>query len=59
MKLIVNDVLGREVTVLFHDNLNPGTYEMKFNGTNLPSGVYFYQLIGGDFYESKKMLLIK
>lgn len=59
VKLVVNDVLGREVTVLFHENLNPGTYEMEFDGTNLPSGVYFYQLIGGEFYESKKMLLIK
>ena len=59
VKLVVNDVLGREVTILLHDNLNPGTYEIEFDGTNLPSGMYFYQLISGDFYESKKMLIIK
>jgi len=59
VKLVVNDVLGREVVILLHNNLNPGTYEVEFNGTNLSGGVYFYQLIGGDFYESKKMLLIK
>ena len=38
---------------------DPGTYEVEWNGTNYPSGVYFYKLISDGFKETKKMVLIK
>ena len=59
VKLIVFDVLGREIAVLVNEELNAGTYEVEFDGTNLPSGVYFYKLVSGDFVETKKMVLVK
>ena len=57
--LIVYDLLGKEITTLVNEKLQPGTYEVTFDGSNLPSGIYFYQLRTEDYIESKKMVLIK
>ena len=59
VKLIVYDILGREVAELVNINLLAGTYEYTFDGSALSSGVYFYSLEVGDFKETKRMLLIK
>lgn len=59
VKLVVRDLLGREVQTLINEKLKPGEYEVTFNGSNLPSGVYFYKLQSGDFTETKKMLRVK
>jgi uncharacterized delta-60 repeat protein len=58
-RLGIYDILGREVTVLVNEQLKPGTYETQWDGSNYPSGVYFYQLSAGDYIETRKMLLIK
>ncbi|MGH2575624.1 MAG: T9SS type A sorting domain-containing protein [Ignavibacteria bacterium] len=58
-RLIVYDVLGREVAVLVNEELKPGTYEVDFDGTNYPSGVYYYRLEAGDYTETRKMALVK
>jgi type IX secretion system substrate protein len=58
-KIIIYDVLGREVATLVNEKLKPGTYEVEWDGTNYPSGVYYYRLVAGDFSETKKMVLIK
>ena len=57
--LKVNDILGKEIQTLVNEKLQPGTYEVTFDGSNLPSGVYFYQLSTGNYSETKKMLMIK
>ncbi len=57
--LKVYDVLGREVTILINEEKPIGSYEVEFNATNLPSGVYFYSLQAGSFVETKKMVLMK
>jgi hypothetical protein len=54
--LKVYDVFGREVSTLFEGEQNGGKYEVEFNGVNLPSGIYFYQLQAGDFKQVKKLL---
>lgn len=59
VKVTVFDGLGREVTTLINEVLQPGSYEVEFDGTNFPSGVYFYRLTAGDYSESKRMVLIK
>lgn len=58
-KLIIYDVLGKEVSTLVDEKLNAGGYEIDFNASNLTSGTYFYRLIAGEFIETKKMLLLK
>lgn len=57
--LKVFDVLGREITTLVNEHKSAGNYEVKFNGTNLTSGTYFYVLNLGGKILSRKMLLIK
>jgi hypothetical protein len=56
---VVYDALGRVVTTLVNQPLSPGTYEVDFDGTNYPSGVYFYKITASEFSESKKMILMK
>ena len=57
--LKVYDVLGNEVTTLVNDYKPAGSYEVEFDGSGLPSGIYFYQIKAGAFIETKKMILIK
>jgi hypothetical protein len=59
VKLVVFDILGKEITTLVNEKLQPGEYEVTFDGSNLPSGVYIYKLQSGDFSDSKKLVLIK
>ncbi len=59
VKIIIYDILGKEIAVLVNGQLNPGTYEIGFDGADFPSGVYFYTLRAGDFTDTKKMILIK
>ena len=59
VKLVVYDVLGREVAVLVNEKKNPGRYEVQFDGSRLASGVYVYRLIAGRFVECRKMILMK
>ncbi|MCB9205925.1 MAG: T9SS type A sorting domain-containing protein [Ignavibacteriales bacterium] len=59
VKLIVYDILGREVKTLVNEKQKPGNYEVIFNGMNLSSGIYFYKLSYGNFIQTKKMILLK
>lgn len=60
VKLVIYDVLGKEVTTLAKDKLNAGTYEFDWNASNYPSGVYFYSLIVDNVsVETKRMVLLK
>jgi hypothetical protein len=59
VSLTVFDILGREVSVLVNDRRDAGVYEVKFDGSNLASGVYFYRIQAGDFTQTKRLLLLK
>ena len=59
VKLIVYNILGREVATLVNEKLNAGSYEFEWNASEYPSGVYFYKLITDAFVETKKMVLLK
>ena len=63
VKLIVFDILGKQIAELVNQKQNAGTYEVDFDGSNLSSGVYFYKLTvttGKEvFIETKRMVLIK
>jgi hypothetical protein len=58
-KLIIYDILGRELSTLVNEQLQPGTYEVEWNAENNPSGVYFYTISSGNYFDSKKMILLK
>jgi hypothetical protein len=59
VQLIIYNSLAQEVTTLVNEELEPGTYEIRFDGTNYPSGVYFYKLITSQGSLIKTMVLIK
>lgn len=59
VSLKIYDILGREVTTLVDEMKSPGNYELKFDGSNLSSGIYFYGLNAGGYSKFKKMILIK
>ena len=52
-------MLGKEVATLVSKKLNQGNHSYQFDGKNLASGVYYYQLVAGDYREVKKMILLR
>jgi len=59
VKLVVFDILGREVKTIVNEFREAGSYKVDFDASNLASGVYFYRIEASNFTEVKKMLLIK
>jgi photosystem II stability/assembly factor-like uncharacterized protein len=55
----VYDITGREVQKLVNEILNPGVYNVRFDGSGLNSGVYFYRMTTDGYSETKKMILMK
>ena len=59
VSLKVYDILGNNVATLIDNYLSAGKYEIEFDASELPSGIYFYQLQAGNYLETKKMMLLK
>mgnify|MGYP001012706190 CR=1 FL=1 len=59
IKLVVYDLLGREVRTLVNEALQAGTYQVRFDAGDLPGGIYFYQLRTDNFSETKKLIILK
>lgn len=57
--LIVYDAIGREITTLVNESLQPGIYEVNWDASRNPSGVYFYKLTTDGFTQTKRMTLVK
>lgn len=55
----VYNLLGSEVTTLVNEMRTVGTYEVKFNASQLTSGIYIYKIQAGQFSQMKKMVLVK
>jgi endonuclease/exonuclease/phosphatase family metal-dependent hydrolase len=59
VSLKIYNVLGSDVLTLINEEKSVGNYEVDFDATTLPSGIYFYKLQAGTFIETKKMILLK
>jgi hypothetical protein len=59
VKIIIFDLLGREVEVLVNERKEPGSYDILWNATNYASGAYFYKLETESYTDIKKMILLK
>ena len=59
VRLVVYDVLGREVAVLEDDVREAGSHEVRFDAADLPAGTYFYRLQAGDHVETKQMTVVR
>ena len=58
-ELKVYNILGREVSTLVSNKLNQGNHIYQFDGKNLASGIYYYQLVVGEYRKVKKMILLR
>ncbi|MBC8485529.1 MAG: T9SS type A sorting domain-containing protein [Bacteroidetes bacterium] len=58
-RMIIFDILGREVATLVNEKLSAGSYETEWDGSGFPSGVYFCRLVTEEFSETKRMVLLK
>lgn len=59
VQIKVYDILANEVALLVNEEKPAGTYDITWNAANLPSGIYFYQIIAGEFVQTKKMVFLK
>ena len=59
VKLVIYDILGRNVKTLINKKQNPGNYSVQFDGNGLSSGIYYYKLQTGNYVQTKKMILMK
>jgi hypothetical protein len=59
VKLVIYDLVGREVTTLVNEKQQAGKYQVTFDASNYASGVYFYKLVSGDFTQIRKMVVLK
>ena len=59
VSLSVFNLLGEEVKTLINKKMSPGSYEIKFDGSQLSGGIYFYKLQNGNYIQTKKMILLK
>jgi hypothetical protein len=59
VSLKVYDILGREIAALVNEEKSAGNYKVQFDASEIPNGVYFYQLKAGNYIETKKMVLMK
>jgi len=59
VRLVVYDLVGREVATLVNEVESAGTHMVKFDGSNLASGTYVYRIEAGNFVATKKLTLVK
>jgi len=59
VRLIVYDMLGREVSTLVNEKKGAGSHTVRFDAGRLASGVYFYRLEANGFVQTKKMTLLR
>lgn len=59
VKIAVYDIIGNEVSIILQQVMSPGLYSIEFNGENLASGLYFYNMVTEHSNITKKMILIK
>ncbi len=59
VRLVIFDLLGREVRVLANETKAPGSYEIRFDATGLSSGTYFCRLTAADFVSTRRIVLMR
>ena len=59
VRLVVFNSLGQAVQTLVSQEKNKGSYEVSFDASKFPSGIYFYRLTAGNQVVTKKMILLK
>ena len=59
VSLKIYNVIGKEIATLIDKEMFPGIYELPWDASKVASGIYFYQLSGENFIQTKKMILLR
>jgi len=59
VELKVYNILGKEIANIISTNLSAGMHQYHFDGSNLTSGIYYYEIVAGEYREVKKMILLR
>ncbi|MBK8551956.1 MAG: T9SS type A sorting domain-containing protein [Ignavibacteria bacterium] len=59
VRIVIYDMLGKEVQTLVNQFVKAGSYDVRFNASNFSSGIYIYKMQSGTFSEIKRMVLLK
>ncbi len=59
VRLTIHDLLGRTVATLVNGTKHAGNYSVKWDGSQLPSGIYLYRMEAGGYSETKKLVLVR
>jgi hypothetical protein len=59
VRLEVFGVLGQRIATLVEEQKSAGYHAVRFDAGQLPSGIYYYRIVAGDFIQVRKMLLVK
>ena len=59
VQITIYDLLGRKVTNLVRETQDAGYRSIQWNASTVPSGMYFYQIVAGDFTQTRKMVVLK
>jgi len=57
--LKIYDLLGRDIAILVNERKQAGEYAVNWDAEGVPSGVYFYRIVAGDFIQTNKMMVDK
>jgi hypothetical protein len=59
VRIVVYDILGKEMESMFNGFLGAGKYSVNLNATGYASGIYFYRLESNGFTDIKRMVVVK
>ena len=59
VRIEIYNILGQKVATPLNEPVTPGRHVLEFNGSSLPSGIYYYKMTAGKFSQTKKMILAK
>jgi flagellar hook assembly protein FlgD len=59
VSLKVYNLIGEEINTLVDEHQTAGYKSFEFDASNLPSGIYIYRIVAGNFIKSNKMILLK
>ena len=60
MNLVIYDIYGKSIQTIINEDQPAGNYEVQFDGSNYPSGVYYCRMkVNGNLIDTKRMVLIK